>query len=217
MRSSVMMVAILCALSFATPAARANPRMGGEVFGALNTYTMGNVNDFIDVTNTFDGTNFDHISTRFGGGLGARIWVAPHWMLDAVWEPLFAKTKSDASGASGEYDVGGNSFQLSGGYLFPATPTTRLGFGAGLGVYAVSGEITDGESSLDVEGSTVGFHLMSLGEWTVSPDFAVHAAMGYRAAKIDHTKFGGVETLAETDYSGLLARVGLAFYLPGTR
>ena len=130
---------------------------------------------------------------------------------------VMAKTKSDAAGASGEYDCGGNSFQLSAGYLFPTTPKARIGFGAGLGIYSLSGELSDDNPSADVEGSTVGFHLMWLGEWTLSAGFAVHTTLGYRAAKIDDTKVGGTTTPVDTDDSGLMTRMGLAFYLPGSR
>ena len=69
--------------------------------------------------------------------------------------------------------------------------------------------------SVDIGGSTVGFHFLGLTEWTPSPGFGVTGAIGYRVAKIDETEFDGVkDPNSETDYSGLMLRAGLAFYLP---
>ena len=43
--------------------------IGAEVFGAFNTYSMGDVNDAIKVDNSA-GANFDQLSNGIGGGLG---------------------------------------------------------------------------------------------------------------------------------------------------
>ena len=53
----------------------------------------------------------------------------------------------------------------------------------------------------------------------MSPGFAVTGTVGYRLAKIDDTKLQGQssEPKVETDYSGFLGRVGLAFYFPERR
>jgi hypothetical protein len=57
-----------------------------------------------------------------------------------------------------------------------------------------------------------------MGEWTVSPGFAITTTAGYRYAKITNAKLkhAGVETELgdDVDYSGFIGRVGLAFYLP---
>ena len=63
-----------------------------------------------------------------------------------------------------------------------------------------------------------------MGEWKVSASLAITGTVGYRVAKITDTKFDGKSasqhfgdpTLpnTETDYSGLMLRAGLAYYMP---
>jgi hypothetical protein len=57
---------------------------------------------------------------------------------------------------------------------------------------------------------------MGMGEWTFSPGFAITGSAGYRVAKISDTKADGEsgDPKFETDYSGVMLRAGLAFYMP---
>lgn len=211
----LMMIAAAWAVTASGPARAAT--VGGEVFGAFNTYSMDQVNEFIQFANTNAGTNFDEISTGLGGGLALRVWPTPTWMVSAGWEPLFASTKSDAFGVDIELNLDAQAFQATGAYFFPTQGTGKFGFGAGLGYYTIAGEAPDstGTTTIDIGGSTVGFHFLGLAEWTVSPGFGVTASAGYRVAKIDETEFDGVKDPdSETDYSGVMLRAGLAFYLP---
>lgn len=215
---SRMKMAVLMAvavLAFAAAPAFAMT-WGGEVFGAFNTYSMGDFNDGIKDLNTTFGTNYDEIGTGFGGGLGLRFWPNSTWMLEASWEPLFPSTKDDASNT--EFNLNANSFQATAGYFFPTNGMAKYGLGAGLGYYTISGEVKGFGSPIDgdLSGSTVGFHFMGMGEWTVSPGFAVTAAAGYRIANVSDTKLQDISSdpKAETDYSGMMLRAGLAFYMP---
>ena len=67
-----------------------------------------------------------------------------------------------------------------------------------------------------IEGTTVGFHLHGLMEWTMRQGVAPTANAGYRIAKIKDTKADSQSATPElaTDYSGLALRAGVAFYLP---
>jgi len=212
----VMVLALVCFA--AAPALAADTKFGAEVFGAFNSYSMSDVNDGIDQLNQNDGTNFDDVSSGLTGGINARMWANQNWMFSAGWEPLFLETKTDTP-ANGKINLDGNSFQATGGYFFPSHSNGRYGIGAGLGYYSISGEasgVVSGGSTTDITGSTVGFHVMGMGEWTVSPGFAITAASGYRIAKISDTKFDDQSQSPEleTDYSGFMGRVGLSFYLP---
>ena len=208
MRRSILAL-VLFAAAFAAGPVRA-ATIGGEVFGAFNTHAMEEFNDVLSAVNDSAGTSFEDISSGFGGGLGARLWINANWMLSAVWEPLFVKTED--SGV--DIDVGANTLQLTAAYFFPTTSETKLGLGVGLGFYLLSGEISGPGGSFDIEGNALGFHVMALAERTVSPGFSVHGAAGYRIATIEDTEIGGESTDGETDYSGLMLRAGLAFYLP---
>lgn len=189
--------------------------VGGEVFGALNTYSMGDVNDAIQVDNSL-GANFDELSNSVGGGLGVRVWPSAIWMVEACWEPLFLETQS--SPTSSTWNMDANSFQVSAYRFFPnQNPNTRFGVGGGVGMYSVSGENVDPAQSpatLAIEGSGPGFHVMGLGEWTLSQGFNLTAGAGYRFASIE---IDGSNNNATADYSGFMGRVGLAFYLPQSK
>lgn len=224
----VMVLALVCFA--AAPALAADTKFGAEVFGAFNSYSMSDVNDHqIKELNDSQNTNFNDVTSGLTGGINARMWANQRWMFSAGWEPLFLETETDANGTSGKINLDGNSFQVTGAYFFPSQSNGRYGIGAGLGLYSISGEasgdasLSSTGSSQDVSGSTVGFHFMGVGEWTVSPGFAITAASGYRIAKIDDTKFddksyGTYPTSTQeklaTDYSGFVGRVGLSFYLP---
>jgi hypothetical protein len=206
------LVALAAALILA-PGVAMSATVGAEVFGALNTYAMEDVNDAADAANAL-GANFDEVSNGMTGGLGVRIWANPNWMLTAAWEPLFLETESSATQDTWNLDA--NSFQFGAAYFFPSTsPTFKYGLGAGLGIYQIGGELsnpTATPSSVDVEGSGVGFHFMGQSEWTVSPNFSITAAGGYRVADIEVDNSTGT-----ADYSGFIGRVGMAFYMPTAR
>ena len=212
----VILLAIACATSIVAPAGAAT--WGGEVFGAFNTYNMQDWNDLIDVANQ-NGASAENINNGFGGGLGVRIYPNSQWMFGATWEPMFASTKDDIS--NDEISLQGNSFQATVGYIFPSTSKTRFGIGAGPGLYMLSGEATDGAGgpSVELKGSTVGFHFMGMGEWEVSPGFALTGSAGYRIANISDTEFDGQSASPkfETDYSGVILRAGMVFSMPSSK
>jgi hypothetical protein len=217
----------MCLAAVAVVFAAAGPlraaTVGGEVFGAFNSYTMEDFNSGIQELNSDFGTNYEEINNGFTGGLGIRIWPAPSWMISAGWEPLFAESKSDVT-IDRKVNADANAFQLTGAYFFPSQGPGKFGMGAGVGYYTISGEAEEpdglgGTITSDVGGSTIGFHFLGLTEWTASPGFAVTGAVGYRVANVEDTEFDGQSTVpkSETDYSGLMLRAGLAFYLPSSK
>ena len=142
--------------------------------------------------------------------LRARISISPS--TPTGWHSSFTPIRSIPP------RVFANAIVVSGNYFFPTNSNAKYGIGAGVGYYMVGGEAEDGTTSLttDVSGSTVGFHFMGLAEWTVSPGFAITGGAGYRIANVGDTQFDETSTdpETETDYSGFMARAGLAFYMP---
>jgi len=187
--------------------------IGGEVYGSFNTYAMGDWNDIIDEANAA-GASIDNINNGISGGIGGRIWTGPNVMLAVAWEPLFASTE----GSGAEVKLNGNSFVATIAYMVPVGTNARYGVGAGGGFYMLNGELIDTGSTFELEGSTVGFHVLGLAEWTVSPGFGITAGAGYRGAKISDTELEGQsqDPEFETDYSGVTGRVGVVFYLPNS-
>ena len=214
---SRMRMAALAAVAVMAFAAAPSMAMtiGGEVFGAFDTHTMEDWKD-----NVFDpinaaGGDISDPSSSFGGGLGLRMWPNSTWMVAATWEPIFLTREEDVTGESIKLDA--NSFQGTLGYFFPTTGNAKYGLGAGVGYYTLNGEIT-GAGGGDLTGSTVGFHFMGMGEWTISPGFALTGSAGYRIAKISDTQLDdqSADPEFETDYSGLMLRAGLSFYMPSS-
>ncbi|TMQ70059.1 MAG: hypothetical protein E6K80_09705 [Candidatus Eisenbacteria bacterium] len=211
-RTRMAVLAAVAVMALAAPVHAMT--VGGEVFGAYNSYGMSDWQDAIDQANA-SGANFNDVTSGFGGGLGLRTWATPSWMLAATWEPLFKTSKDDAS--STELKLNGNSYQATAGYFFPMSGPGKFGLGAGVGLYTLNGSIS-GAGGGDLTGSTVGFHFLGMGEWSVSPGFSLTGSAGYRVAKIDDTKFNDTSSNPKfhTDYSGFMGRVGLAFYMPSS-
>ncbi len=193
---------------------------GGSVYGAFNTYSMKDVNDALEQDNQSFGTNFDAIENGMTGGLELRVIPDnPNWMFSAGWEPVFAKTEESVVD-NRELNLDANNFSVSGVYFMPSTGKGKFGIGAGVDMIMISGEATS--TSLPdqkLSGNGFGFHVMGTGEWEMSPGFAFTTAAGYRFAKVGDTQFDEQSTTpeSETDYSGVVARVGLAFYAPSNK
>ena len=136
--------------------------VGGEVFGAFSTVSMKDWNERIVAPVNQGGGNMDEFSNALGGGLGLRVWPNSQWMLSATWEPLFASREEKVSGDKANLDA--NAFEATAGYYFPSSTPARFGLGAGIGYYSLGGEINSSTSTLKLEGSTVGFHVMGLME-----------------------------------------------------
>jgi hypothetical protein len=200
--------AIVFVGSLTAPTAATAVTFGGQVYGAFNTHSMEDWNDAIDESNDL-GAEWDNVGSSFTGGLEARMWVNPNWLIAAGWEPLFLSTEDGSSDA--ELSLNGHAFTATGGYFFPAAGNARYGVAAGLGLYVNSGELTSTGTSIDIQGNGVGFHFMGLGEWTVSPGFAVTGGVGYRIAKLSKTELtdgtNTVDSPYDNDYSGFMGSV----------
>jgi hypothetical protein len=214
------LLSLLLAAVVAVPAVPAHAMTwGGDVFGAFSTHTMGDWNDAIDASNSGSGTDFDNVNNSFGGGIGLRLLPNPSWMFEGTWEPLFPETE-DNNANGDKVKLTANSFQLTGTYFFPTQAKGKFGLGAGLGLYKLNGKAESvGFPDVDLGGNGFGFHVLGTGEWEVSPGFGFFGAAGYRMAKIDDTEIDGQDAAArgtskvETDFSGFMARAGLAFYV----
>jgi hypothetical protein len=210
MRFVALVLAFSILGSFAQPAQAVT--IGGEVYGSFNTYAMDDWNDLFDEANQL-GADFDEISSGISGGIGGRLWASPNVLIAVAWEPLFASTED----AGVEAKLDGNAFVGTLAYMIPVGTNARYGVGAGGGFYSLNGEIAEtGEDTIELTGSTVGFHILGLAEWIVSPGFGITAGAGYRGAKITDTEADGQSQIPEfeTDYSGITGRVGVVFYLP---
>jgi len=209
-----ILFAIACVTSIVGPAAAA-PTWGGEVFGAFSTHSMKDWNDRVVAPANQSGGKMDEFGNGYGGGLGLRMLPNSNWMVSATWEPLFVSREEKVSGDVAKLNA--NAFEATAGYFFPSHSPARFGVGGGLGIYSLGGEVTSSSSSdVKLEGSTVGFHFMGLVEWTMKQGVALTGNAGYRIANIKDTKVDNQSATPElaTDYSGLMLRAGVAFYLP---
>ena len=207
--------AALLALSAVTASAAT---FGGSVYGAFNTYSMEEWNDVIDEANEDPSFDYNNVNSGFTGGLDLRMWATPSWMFSVGWEPLFARIEDDAGTDETEFDLNAHVISGNAAYFFPTAGSAKYGIGAGVDYILNSGELSNATESIDIEGSGIGFHVMGLAEWMVSPGFAIHGGAGYRMAKVTDGEWTDgtdtIDALYENDYSGVVVRAGLAFYLP---
>ena len=208
---------VVAAVLAVAPALANAATIGGEVFGAVNKYNMSDINDAIDIANTNNAQTFDKLPNGVTGGISIRMWSSPNWMFSGTWEPLYVSTESTVPSSS-KINLDANSFQATGAYFFPTKGHTnaKYGIGAGLGIYSVKGEDTYSvpNTTVDITGSGVGFHVLGLSEWTVNPGFSITAAAGFRSASVDIDNSATNQT---ADYSGFVGRLGMAFYMPKSK
>jgi hypothetical protein len=144
------------------------------------------------------------------------MWANPNWQFNVGWEPIFASSDITVSGQDAKVDAGAQLFQGTAAYFFPTVGPKKFGIGAGPDILTISGSIEFPAETTDVSGTAFGFHVQGMGEWTMRPGFAIAGTAGYRFANVSDTKFDdqSSDPKSETDYSGFIGRVGLAFYLP---
>ncbi|HEU5311112.1 MAG TPA: hypothetical protein VFV24_06635 [Candidatus Eisenbacteria bacterium] len=207
-------------------------QVGVTAFGGYNTYSMEDVNDFINFLNTdpgfLGGTGYslDDISSGWGYGAGLRVRPSGDKIVIGLdYERLMASSELEVFDASLTLDVPANAFTGTVFYFFPSTSRARFGLGAGVGYYSSSGELVGEDSgsseSIDVEGSGVGFHGVGAVDIGISSTVHFEGSAGYRMAKTSDVKVGDVEITnsagddASIDWSGLMTRLGFTFYFGG--
>ena len=230
-RVGVCLVLLAFAVA-ATPVPSVATQFGVTVFGGYNTYSMEDVNDFIDLLNNdpdfLGGTGYslDDISSGWGYGAGLRIRPTGNKLVIGLdYERLMASSELEVLDASLTMDVPANAITGTLFYFFPSTSRARFGLGGGLGYYSSSGELVGEDSSssqsIDVEGSGVGFHGVGAVDIGISPTVHFEASAGYRLAKTSDVEVAGVKVMnsggddASIDWSGLMSRLGLTFYFGG--
>ena len=232
-KSLVLLAAVLLLVPAATFAS--SMRMGITAFGGYHTYSMSDVNDAIGALNadaaaagaTGSMSDISH-GIGFGGGLNG--WMNDNTMLSLEYNRLAASRSADftdpSSGTtvSAEIKVPANGVTFGAAHFFPSSHKTRLGLGVGVGYFSANGkdEAIDPSSgtavSSDIKGHAIGFHGMGMLDSPLSPMIHLQVGAGYRYAKTSNVKSGGVEVLnadgskAKIDWSGLMTRVGVAFY-----
>jgi hypothetical protein len=229
-RSSALALVLTLLLPWAAAPCAAAVQFGIGAFGTYSTYSMTDLNDDIirPLNDLLEGAgasdrmdDVDHGIT-FGGGLRAR--TGPKIQLALDYERLNAS--SDVSDGTGtiEVDVPANAVVATVTYLLSSTSRARYGFGAGIGYYSADGGFTfdDGAGTVEeekLEGSGLGYHAGFAFGLPLTDQVALDAFGGYRQAKTTDLKWDGVTVTssegddATLDWSGLMARVGLTFYL----
>jgi hypothetical protein len=134
-------------------------------------------------------------------------------MFSTDWEPLRLSTESGTN----TINVDANSFQFTAAHFFPSATKARYGVGAGIGYYSISGsseDTSDPSSNFDLQGTGFGFHALGFGEWSVNESLALTGSAGYRVADIGIDDVPPYVVDQTANYSGVMARVGFAFYMP---
>ena len=188
-------------------------RMGGEVFGACDSHAMVFWNEDLELANAAGG-RFNAIHRDLTGGIAARVTLTQRWRFRMAWEALRLDSKDDATGRRLNFD--GDALMLDAAYLFPTTRRIGYGLSAGVGHYALHGyRANAGRKNADLSGSTWGGQVQALAEWSIESPLTLAGALGYRVARLADTRVDGrsLDPKVETDYSGPMLRIGLAFDL----
>lgn len=212
--------------------ALAEGQFGVAFLTGYNTYAQSDLNDElvapINVLLSGTGYQMDDVSSGigFGGGLRYRSTTSP--LVVAVdYERLTGNSKLSVPGGEFEVKAPANAFTATAYYFFPSSSRARFGLGAGGGFYSSDGSIrlfdsgTMTEETEDMKGSGLGFHGVGSADVTLSNVTHLEASVGYRYAKTSDVEIAGEKQLnadgseSKLDWSGLVTRVGLAFYFGG--
>jgi hypothetical protein len=196
-----------------TPALASARSFGVEAFAAFNTHSMASWNTDLELANEAGG-DFNRLGPSFGGGAGVRCVLNETWSLDADWEPLSVESKDAPTGRALVFEA--QTYHLGVVRNVRATRMSRLGFGGSVGWYELRGRRENaGVQTASLSGHTLGFIARATGEHDLGRGIAATATVGYRYAKIADTQVNGASfnPRIETDWSGLVVRLGLTFQL----
>jgi hypothetical protein len=212
-RISAVLLASIALVLIAVPSSAAM-RWGADAFGGYNMHSMNDWNDVIDAANS-GGANFDNINGGFSFGIGPTVIVNENWMFGAHYERLMPSS-SEFSGV--EIKPEANAFGISGTYLFPSSGPMSYGLGVSVDYMSLGGTLSDPTTSLDEEGSGVGFSILGTTSHAFTPMMSGGVDVGYRIADINIDKIGGQDPagsgLSSEDYSGMIFRAKLSFTQP---
>lgn len=205
--------------------ALAAPPIGISAFTGYQSYSMGQINDAIDrVSEALSGPTEQANITKLSGGMtfggGVRVDFTPTWRASLEYERLNESTGHGNTIGSFQIKPSADVVLVGGSYFFPSQSTTRWGLGAGVGYYTFSGSAAStvtwygstASGSVDLGGSTVGFHGRGEVEVTLSPMWQLDGALGYRSAK-GELEADGSKTGVDLDWSGLMTRVGITYVI----
>lgn len=226
-RSQAGVLAVLAAaiLLVPIPGRAESARFGVGFFGGYNFYSMNDVNDDINNTNTTFGTSINNLKSGVGFGGGLRVRTSPSLVVSLDYERLTASTTG--SGANGgiaynaDFDLPANAFVAGASYYFPSASKIRFGLSGGIGYYAADGTLklhaSDGINSVtltgDASGNGVGFHGAGAFNMSLSPIVELDGMLGYRVAKTGDLEVDGTKiSNYSAEWSGVMSRIGLSFY-----
>lgn len=221
-----VLIALAALLLTAAAPAHAEMRVGVAVFGGYNSHAMDDANELIEDVNdglVGSGYSMDEISSSWGFGGGVRLRPSGDKLMIALdYEKLNAGSELEVFGSSFEIEAPADAFTGTLFYLFPSSSRARVGLGAGIGYYMGEGEIGADSAGvgieIDAEGSGIGFHGLAAVDYGISPVVHLEAMAGYRYAKTSDLEVGGQTAFnqageeATLDWSGVMSRVGFAFY-----
>lgn len=215
-------------LLLAASTAFAGPQFGVSLFTGYQGYQMGQINTAINavqdaLSEPADRAEIDNLTGGLSLGGAVRMDLNPKMRAYVEYEHLADKTGFGNNLGSFHLEPEADVVILGASYFFPSTSTKRFGIGGGVGLYTFSGTAnstltwytTTTSGAVDLGGSTVGFHGRGEMELTLTPQWQLDAALGYRWAQGDLT-VNGHDSGTDLDWSGLMTRIGFTFVLGGS-
>jgi hypothetical protein len=176
------------------------------------------INDYLSQPG--DLVQIDELNGDASFGAGVKLDVNPNWRIYGEYEHLSDNTGAGNQIGSFKIDVASETFLVGATYFLPSTGKARVGFGAGVGYYDFGGDIvvsgtagtTPISGSGSATGSTIGFDGRGTLDVAMSEKFHFDLALGYRSAS-GELESDGTGTGLDLDWSGLMSRVGVTYFL----
>lgn len=202
-------------------------QLGFAGFLGYGSYAMDDLNDAISGSSY--GGSLEEIEggVAFGGGLRYR--ASPSFVLGLDYERLTGSSAASAAGGSAEsddveVDASGSAITATAHLLLSSSSRARFGVAAGLGYYTwlggVSGfdlaNVPDEDAGIAyfyADDNALGFHFGATADVALARSARLEMLLGFRVAKTMALGMMDTDSGGEIDWTGLMTRVGLAYFL----
>jgi hypothetical protein len=219
MRLRGLLIVIMIAIVSTIPAsAKMQPRfwVGGQL--GFNSYSMGDMNDYIDYFNNYYSVAMNKITSGFSYGVEAGVQLNSSLGIYAGYDNMSATTKLTDLGGQLTFDFPVEEIYGGIQYAVWRLPNWDFGFAGDIGSASISGKETHfadqwGAVTYSVTGNDIFYRIRLFSDYKAGKVFIISPSIGYRIGKFDEFKEDGVivykpdESKMAMDYSGMIVRL----------
>ena len=164
------------------------------------------MNDSLAAFNDLVGSDLGEIANGAIAGGALRFQVRERILVRVGIEHWFASSNDDDL----EFNVSVWALPITATYWLNSASPLRLGVGAGVVPYNISGAFHSDDFRFDASGSGFAGQLFGEAEWSLGGAWSLNTLAGYRFANSDALTLEDQAFAAEPDYSGPWVRFGIA-------